>query len=640
MTESKKHPTERDVFTIKRFRQVMWAVFFLTVLHLINIFLGDNETKLTKAIVVSGVMALIGFNFYLTKIDKEALARVLFLWTLILSVTYVSWLNGALGDTSMMRYPLLVIYSIFLGGIRLFFPTVAFLILSVLLLGANAIYGWIPSPPRQLGWDQVIDATLIIMIAAYASWTVNSDFNATLRNLNIENDKVLKSRATIQLMAERDALTGLHNRPACETYYKKATAELNDNEQIILLFLDLDNFKSVNDSFGHNAGDGLLITIAEELKRLLQPSDLACRLSGDEFVLIIKRNDLFNIDQFADGILKAINTPYHIHDSTIRMTGSVGIAIASDDRTEFDEMRKKADIAMYKSKQMGKNTFSYYSKRLQEENLRKTSILTGLKDALENNLLDLHTQPKVNLSTNKIESAEALMRWNRSNPYNFTPGEFIPVIESTELIHEIGKWGVEEACRICRRWHDAGFDNMSIAVNVSSVQLMRSNFSTLVFKALQESGLAPQFLEIELTEHVLIQHNKTVKNQLKYLKDLGVQLSIDDFGTGYSNLSYLINFKVDTIKLDQSFIAKVNTSSEHFAVVKAVIQMAQILDLSVVAEGVESEAVKQVLIDLKCDYGQGYLWSKALPEGDFIKEVARFNGDNDNKSSDFIKSET
>ena len=632
MKKNQTHSTEKNVFSVKRFRQLMWAVLLLTLFSIMNIWVGESETKLNSLAAILGVVAIIGLSFYLTKIDKENLARVLFLWALILSVTYVSWLNGGLRDTSMMSYPILVVYSILLSGFRAFIITVCFLLLSLLLLGANTIYGWVPSPPRPLDWEQVIDATLIVLVAAYGAWTVNTDFNNTLKNLGTENDNVIKSRETIQLMAERDALTGLHNRAACEAYYRKALANLsNDDERIILLFLDLDNFKNINDSFGHNVGDELLIVIAAQLKALIQPSDLACRISGDEFVLIIQRDKLFDINHFSNDILKAISTPYHIYDSTITMTGSVGIAIAPDHCTEFNEIRKKADIAMYKSKQLGKNTYHYYSKHLHEETLRKTSILNGLKDALENNLLDLHIQPKVNLSTGKIESAEALMRWNRNNPYNFSPGEFIPVVESTELIHDIGKWSLEEACRICRRWHEAGLHDMSIAVNVSSMQLMRDNFKALVFNALQESGLAPQYLEIELTENVLIQDNETVKSQLKSLKDLGVQLSIDDFGTGYSNLSYLIDLKVDKIKLDRSFIAKVNTSSDHFAIVKAVIQMAQILGLRVVAEGVESEAVKQILIDLKCDDGQGYLWSKALPEEQFIKEVARFNGTSEMK---------
>ena len=626
MNISHYRSADKNVFIIKRFRQLLWGVLALSLLSLVNIFFGNGEARTTNLIIISAVVGIIFMTFYLMYKDKEALARGIFLWSITLSVTCIAWLNGGLRDPSILSYPIIIVYSALLGGFRVFISILCFLVLSVVLLGANTIYGWDPHPIPPLGWEQIFDVVLITFLAAYVAWTVNTDMNTTLDNLNSENEKVVKSRETIQLLVERDALTGLHNRPACELHYKTALEKLNtNNERLILFFLDLDNFKNINDSFGHNAGDELLISISTELQKLLESSDIACRLGGDEFVLVIKRDDLFDIDHFANDILKVITTPYYIYDTTIRMTGSVGIAVTPDDGTEFDDIRKKADIAMYKSKQLGKNTFSYYSTHLHEETLRKTSILNGMKDALENNLLDLHIQPKVNLTTGKIESAEALMRWSRGNPLNFKPDEFIPVIESTEMIHEIGKWSIEEACRICRKWHDAGFTNMSIAVNVSSVQFMRSNFNKLVFNALQESNLAPQFLEIELTEHVLIQHNETIKNQLKSLKDHGIQLSIDDFGTGYSNLSYLINFKVDTIKLDKSFIAQVNTSSDHLVVVKAVIQMAQILNLNVVAEGVESEAVKQILVDLKCDFAQGHLWSKALPECDFIEEVGRFN---------------
>lgn len=616
----------KSEFLVKRFHQLLWGVLALSLLTIVNISLGSGEVASLTIMVLSAMVGVIMLTFYLIKVDKEDLGRTIFLWAMAIAITYISWINGGLRDSTSLSYPILVVYSALLGGFRVFLSILCFLIASVILLGANTINGWVTYPLPPLGWEQVVDGVLIVLLAAYVSWTVNTDMNTTLHHLKNENEKVVKSRETIQLMVERDSLTGLLNRPACELHYKTVLEKINiENERVILFFLDLDNFKNINDSFGHNAGDELLIAISSELKKLLLDSDVACRLGGDEFVLIIKRDDVFNIDHFATAILKVITTPYYIYDTTIRMTGSVGIAVTPDDGNEFDEVRKKADIAMYKSKQSGKNTFSYYSSHLHEETLRKNSILNGLKDALENNLLDLHIQPKVNLLTGKMESAEALMRWNRANPQDFRPDEFIPVVESTELIHELGKWCIEEACRICKRWHDAGFDTMSIAVNVSSVQFMRSNFKDSVFNALQESGLEPKFLEIELTEHVLIQHNETVKNQLTSLKDYGIQLSIDDFGTGYSNLSYLINFKVDTIKLDKSFVAKVNTSSDHFAVVKAVIQMAQILNLNVVAEGVESDAVKKILIDLKCNYAQGYLWSRALPESEFLNAVDRFN---------------
>ena len=619
-------PGEKHAFLVKRFRHFLWVTLLLSVLSIVNIIASSGETKSANTIVISLGISSILTSFYLIRLGKESFARALFLWSVAFAITYLALINGGLRDTSLLVYPILIFYSALLGGQKIFLLMLLFLIISIVLLGANTINGWVPYTLVPLGWEQVLDGVLINLLAAYIAWTVNTDMQTTLHHLNNENKKVIKSHETIQLMVERDSLTGLLNRSACELHYQTVQRELaTDEEQIILFFLDLDNFKNINDSFGHNAGDELLIAISNELKKLLLPSDIASRLGGDEFVLIIKRGNVFDIDQFANNILKVITTPYNIYDTTIRMTGSVGIAITPNDGNEFDEVRKKSDIAMYKSKQLGKNTFSYYSSHLHEETLRKNSILNGLKDSLEKNLLDLHFQPKVNLSTGRIESAEALIRWNRGNPHNFRPDDFIPVVESTELIHEIGKWCIEEACKICKQWHNTGFNNMSISVNASSVQFMRSNFKDLVFNALQKSNLEPQFLEIELTEHVLIQHSETVKNQLKSLKKNGVKLSIDDFGTGYSNLSYLINFKVDTIKLDKSFVAKVNTSSEHLAVVKAIIQMAKILNLNVVAEGVESESVKRILIDLKCDYAQGFLWSRGLPESEFMKTVNHFN---------------
>ncbi|WP_158278792.1 putative bifunctional diguanylate cyclase/phosphodiesterase [Leucothrix arctica] len=508
----------------------------------------------------------------------------------------------------------------------MFLSILAYLIVAIIFLGANSINNWTPSPLTTLGAEQVVDIVLITILSAYVAWVINADMKVTLKRLGLENDKATASQQTIQLLLEQEPLTGLLNRNACEDYYQKLLAQIKDKDELItLLFIDLDNFKNINDSFGHNAGDELLIAISNEFKKLLLPTDVACRLGGDEFVLIIKRDKQFDINKFATSVMQVIATPYYVFETSIRMTGSVGIAIAPIDGREFDEMRKKADIAMYESKQLGKNTFSYYSKELHEEALRKTSILTGLKDAIEQESFDLHFQPKVNLSNGKVESAEALLRWSRDNPSGFMPDEFIPILESTELIHEIGKWVIDEACRVCKKWHDAGFDQLCISVNVSSVQFMRNSFKTHVFNALKKYDLAPEFLEIELTEHVLIQHNATITAQLKSLKDLGIQLSIDDFVTGYSNLSYLINFKVDTIKLDKSFILELNTSKNHFAVVKAVIQMAHILNLNVVAEGVETTAVRNILVNLKCDFAQGYLWSKAVPEKQFIDSLESFN---------------
>ena len=625
MKTSHYNSDENNVFIVKRFRQLLWGTLIFSVLCALNILVFGQSFNATTA-VISAICCIILFCFYLLKTDKEELARNLALWAITIGITYVSWLNGGLRDSSTLCYPVLIIFSALLGGVKMFLSILAYLITVIIFLGANSINKWIPSPLTPLGSEQVIDVVLITILSAFVAWVINADMKTTLKHLGLENDKAVKSQQTIQLLVERDPLTGLLNRTACEERYRVLLEQIKDTDELItLLFIDLDNFKNINDSFGHNAGDDLLIAISEQLKKQRLPSDIACRIGGDEFVFIIKRDKQFDIKSFANSLMEVIAAPYLVFNTTIRMTGSIGIAVAPLDGKDFDEIRTKADIAMYESKQLGKNTFSFYSYELHEEALRKKSILTGLKDAIEKGSFDLHFQPKVNLSNGKVESAEALLRWSRDNPNSFTPDEFIPILESTELIHEIGQWVIEEACRVCKKWHDEGFNHLSVSVNVSSVQFMRDNFKTIVFNALEKNNLAPEFLEIELTEHVLIQHNETITAQLKSLKDLGIQLSIDDFGTGYSNLSYLINFKVNTIKLDKSFILELNTSKNHFAVVKAVIQMAHILNLKVVAEGVETVAVKNVLVNLKCDFAQGYLWSKALPEFQFINSLAGFN---------------
>ena len=444
---------DKSTFLVKKFRQLLWGTLLLSVLFMINIFISSGSQITLPVIIIAGMLCPILLALYLIKIGKEDLARTIVLWSVTLCVTYISWISGGLRDSSVVVYPILIMFSALLGGYKVFLSILAYVIVVVLFLGISTINGTAVYPMSEMGYEQVIDVILIMLLAAYVAWSVSADMNTTLKNLHDENKKVLKSRETIQLMVERDALTGLLNRPACESHYVAALAGLTSGkERIILFFLDLDNFKNVNDSFGHNAGDELLIGISKALSQLLRPSDAACRLGGDEFVLIVKRDDTFDIDHYAEEVLKVITTPYHIHDTTIRMTGSVGIAVTPNDGSEFDDIRKKADIAMYKSKQSGKNTFSYYSENLHEETLRKSSILNGLKDALEHQLLDLHIQPKVDLSTGKMTSAEALIRWNRNNPYNLQPDEFIPMLESTEMIHDIGRWCIEEACRICQRW--------------------------------------------------------------------------------------------------------------------------------------------------------------------------------------------
>jgi diguanylate cyclase (GGDEF)-like protein len=433
------------------------------------------------------------------------------------------------------------------------------------------------------------------------------------RALNQEHQLVVESQEVIQELAYNDALTGLLNRAAAKEAYEKMLADVDfKKERIAFYFVDLDNFKVVNDLFDHEAGDQLLVTIATRLKRLTRQEDVASRLGGDEFLVFVRAKSTFDFDGLAQRVMSAVAQPHYILGAEAEVTASIGIALISETGLSFDEVRKKSDMAMYKAKQSGKNKYHYYSESLHTEYMKSINVLNGLKDALAEGFLDLYFQPQVNLTTNKVDSVEALLRWNRGNPYGFKPDEFIPVIESTELIHDIGMWVLQEACAACSRLHEQGH-KVSVAVNVSALQITRLSFYDVVKKALKDSGLDAGFLEIELTEHVLLTENMEVRARLKALKELGVKLAIDDFGTGYSNMNYLTRLKVDVLKLDKSFISQVNTSNDSRVIVTAIIEMANVLGMTVIAEGIESTEQRDLLKQLGCSLGQGFLWSRAIP---------------------------
>ena len=320
----------------------------------------------------------------------------------------------------------------------------------------------------------------------------------------------------------------------------------------------------------------------------------------------------------AKEILISLSEPHIIFGTRAEITASVGITVINDRHISFDNTRKQADMAMYKSKQSGKNDFHYYSEDLHRDYMKNLTIVSALKNALSDNLFDLYYQPKIEIESNQVIGTEALLRWNRHNPNRLSPADFIPVIESTELIHTIGAWVIEQACLECKKWHQEGH-LISIAVNVSALQLARAGFYEVVIDALKVSELEAHYLEIELTEHSLVQENPIIQTHLKHLKKIGIKLAIDDFGTGYSNMGYLTSMEIDTLKLDRSFISGIDKTPDSLVIVKAINEMATVLGIQVVAEGVEEEAERKLLETMGCSIGQGYFWSKALPSNELLE---------------------
>jgi len=418
----------------------------------------------------------------------------------------------------------------------------------------------------------------------------------------------------IQFQAFHDALTGLPNRLLLQDRFEQAKAQASrTNWRVMLLFLDLDNFKSINDTLGHDSGDAFLKQIAIRLSACMRETDTISRLGGDEFLILLP-----DLSQAEDAVpilaklMEQMQLPFYADGHEISTSVSMGVTIFPEDGTSFESLLKKADMAMYKAKGDGRNTYRYFDDAMDVEAIEHQFIRNGLRRALERNEFVLHYQPQIDLTSGAIVGVEALIRWNHPQLGMVSPARFIPVSEESGLIVPIGDWVLREACRQAMAWQRDGLPELCMAVNLSAVQFKRGSVERSVIHALEESRLNPALLELELTESILIQNVEGVLDCVKRLKLLGVKLSIDDFGTGYSSLSYLKRFDIDKLKIDQSFVRDLGTDPDDAAIVRAIIQMARSLNLRTIAEGVETADMLHQLRVFGCDEAQGYYFERPM----------------------------
>jgi diguanylate cyclase (GGDEF)-like protein/PAS domain S-box-containing protein len=419
----------------------------------------------------------------------------------------------------------------------------------------------------------------------------------------------------IEFLAHHDALTGLPNRTVMEARFEQAVADAGrSGTQVALMFLDLDSFKTINDSLGHPVGDELLKGVALRLGRFARASDIVSRQGGDEFLIVFTGLESgTDVGLAAERLMQEFKAPFDVDGNEIGTSLSVGIALYPQDGADFSTLLKKADIAMYQAKAAGRDTYRLFGDHMHVEAVGRHRIRTALHQAIERNEFRVHFQPQVDLGTGRVVGAEALLRWTNAELGVVAPAEFIPVAEESGLIVPIGEWVLDEACRQAVTWQAPGRPPISVAVNISAVQFARGNLEDTVRRALAASGLPPELLELELTESILIRNVDSVLATVMRLKRLGVMLSIDDFGTGYSSLTYLKRFAVDKLKIDQSFIRDLVADAESEAIVQAIVQMARSLKLRTVAEGIEDDEVLAHLKTLGCDQGQGYGIARPMP---------------------------
>ena len=506
------------------------------------------------------------------------------------------------------------------------------------------------------------DEAVAVAQSFNTEFSIRSGEENTLRRIRLEaepvcddNGECTQMMGTIQDITERinaqkqihnlayyDLVTGLPNRAQLNEQLRYTLQLAARNEtKFALLFLDLDHFKQVNDTLGHDAGDDLLKQVSARLTSVVRESDIVsagdfrheergsqhtvARLGGDEFVVLLGQiNRAEDAARVAERIATMIGEPYPIGDQSVSVTTTIGISVYPADGGNGDSLMKSADVAMYHAKESGRNGYQFYSRDIHEKALARFSMEAQLKEAIESEALTLVYQPKICFDSGAVIGVEALVRWEHPEDGCISPADFIPLAEETGLILPLGRWVLRKAARQMQEWIDEGMHSLTIAVNCSSVQFTRSDMIVDINEAIEYSGLDPVFLEIELTESLLLKDFDAGVKILRNMKELGVQVSIDDFGTGFSSLSYLKLLPVDKLKIDKSFVDDLCTDSGDVAIVSAIITLSHNLNLTVVAEGVETLEQYEILKSFDCNEGQGYLFGRPMTACQFRQWLPGF----------------
>ena len=448
----------------------------------------------------------------------------------------------------------------------------------------------------------------------------NDEMGLIAKRFNEMAETVYLREMALDKLAYHDVLTKMPNRAMFHERLEEALGRAGrlDNK-VAVLFFDLDQFKGINDTLGHDVGDKLLIDVAERLSTIIRKNDLLARIGGDEFTILIEDMESpVIVEEIARKVVDRMKIPFHIEDEQLQVSCSIGITIFPDDGEDPNTLMKHADLAMYQAKELGRDQYHFFSSALSKSLKERTAMLKALRGSLPNNELQLYYQPKFSLERNVVQGAEALLRWE-SREFGFvTPDRFIPLCEESGLIVQFGRWVLRRACEDFIKWRELGLPIKHISVNVSNVQFLRSNMVDTVQEVLAQTGVEPGALELEITESYIHGDSENAMRVLHEIREIGVGLAIDDFGTGYSSMSYLKLLPLTRLKIDRSFIMDIPHDPNDMEITRAIVALAGVLGLEVTAEGVETVEQMDFLKGLKCDEGQGYLCSKPLDFEAFV----------------------
>lgn len=460
------------------------------------------------------------------------------------------------------------------------------------------------------GWAYVGITCLLIFFLVVKRLLV---FEGALTKVEKSYERQKEVEKKLHLIAYCDPLTGLPNRTCFEERIQELIKE--QDKKFALIYMDVDNFKMINDTLGHLAGDKFLIHIADVLQNSIPRNEFAARLGGDEFAIILhEAQSEEEITCKIQNLLWSIRKPWKMNEQEFYVSVSMGIVMYPTQADSYDNLMKNSDIAMYQVKKHSKDNYCFYSKELQEMNMRQITMINELHRAIEKEEFFMVYQPIIDLHTGKMSGVEALIRWLHPEKGVISPIEFIPVAEETGLIHEIGRYVMEQAFRQKQSWEEKGYSHLKMSINVSGKSLVQKGFVEHIRKLLLETGIDSSEIQLEITETVLIEKMKASKIVLKEVSDMGIKIALDDFGTGYSSLTYLKNLPINVVKLDSNFVKGILEKGEDSVIVESVIRLTHDLNLQMVAEGIENGKQLSILKSNQCDYGQGYLFSRPVGE--------------------------
>ena len=587
--------------------------------------LAENvvRTNWINVICMSLCIVATVYSRYLLNRQKIRESIDVFIISLTIGLSLQCYFNGGIGEAPIVAAPFIIVLTGYIASIWFMLKITIGICCGLIALYVFGVLGVKPpdinvNDPIEtfLRFDQLVYCLIVMLLSYQTTKIFVNDYGGILSKLTEDQNK-------LDYIANHDKLTGLPNRYACEKHFDKFSNAHSRNNGLshLLLFIDIDNFKNINTRFGHSGGDIALSTVARRLD-IVFASDNATvsRIGGDEFIVMLSI--------VADGISNKLQQamdylarPLTIFDETEYVTCSMGVVEVKHEHSSFKEEYLKADLAMNRAKKTGKNRFCRFDQSITDSAFKTIAIGAGLHEALEKDQFVLFYQAQVDLVSGKVIGAEALIRWQKDGQL-IPPNDFIPIAEKNGSIMPITEWVISQSCQDCAKWHKLGFDDLTISINIPSMMLAKGGLPELIKAACLHSKLDPKFLEIELTESVLLENGSKINSQLNELRKMGVSLAIDDFGTGYSNLGYLSQLNVQKLKVDKCFVTGLLESPHNQAIIQAVVHIASSFGMKTVIEGVEEQSIVPTLQHLDCTIGQGYLWSKPVCFNDFMTFVS------------------